>query len=200
MRVSGRNPVSRKTRSASDLGDAGLEAHGDRAFLEAVLDVGADPVVDGVAQGGPAVHEGHLRSRPEELEGGDGGGVLADDDDHGLPEVGVRLGVVVRHVRPILAGDPEVDGIVVVPGGEDHVAGAPQGGTAPAAGVHLEPGPVGGRPERPHGRDLLAQRHAQPVGLRHPAVVLEALGLGRLLEGRHEGKTADLEQLGGGER
>src|SRR6185503_8786765 len=91
------------------------------AFLDAVLDVGTDPIFDRVAELRTAVHERDLRPRAVELEGGDGGRVLASHHEHGLAVVAVRLRVVMRHVREALARDAQEIGMVVVPRGESDV-------------------------------------------------------------------------------
>src|SRR6185295_9512870 len=71
-------------RVRADLRHARLEEGGDRAFLDAVLDVGTDPIFDRVAELRTTVHERDLRPRAVELEGGDGGRVLASHHEHGL--------------------------------------------------------------------------------------------------------------------
>ena len=49
----------------------------------------------------------------------------------------------------------------------------------------------------PH--DLLPQGHPQPERVDDAAVVLQGLQPGRLLVGRDQGQSSDLQQLGGGE-
>ena len=139
------------------------------------------------------------RPRPIELEGGDGGGVLSSHHDHRLAVVPVRLRVVVGDVRPLLAGNAEEVGMVVVAGGEGHVAGATRGHALRAARLHHEAHGVGRHLRAPQAHDLLPERHVQAVGVGDLAVVLEALDLGGLLVRRDEGQAPDLEQVRGGE-
>src|SRR5688572_175071 len=51
-----------------DLDDARLEPRGDRPLLDAVLDVGAHPVLDRIAERRMTVHQRHLGAAAEQLE------------------------------------------------------------------------------------------------------------------------------------
>ncbi len=72
---------------------------------------------------GAAMDEGDARAVTPEVERGDGGGVLAADDEDVEAEVGVGLVVVVLDLGEVFAGDVEVVGQVVVAGGDDEFAG-----------------------------------------------------------------------------
>ena len=105
---------------------AGLEAQhvsleeGFHLFgLDAVFDVRANPILDGGTEFGAAMDQGHVGAGAIQIERGFGGRIFASDDDDVLAPVGVRLGVVVRNVRKIFAGDVEAIGQVVVAGGDD---------------------------------------------------------------------------------
>ena len=107
-----------------DVSDRGGEIGADFAVLDAVVDVGQDPVFDVAMHLRAAVDEGDTGPVAPEVEGGDGSGVLAADDDNFEAEVGVGLVVVVADLAEVFAGDAEVVGQVVVAGGDDEFAGA----------------------------------------------------------------------------
>jgi len=56
------------------------------------------------------------------IERGFGGRILPPTTTTFLAPIGVRLGVIVRNMREILAGDAEAIGQVVVAGGDDQAA------------------------------------------------------------------------------
>ena len=66
-----------------------------------------------------AVNQRDLRAVTPEVERGDGGGVLASDDQDFEAEVGVGFVVVVRDLGQVFARDVEVVGQIVVAGGND---------------------------------------------------------------------------------
>ena len=96
----------------------------DLAVLDAVVDVGENPVLHVAMHLGAAMHEGDACAVAPEIERGDGGGVLAADDQDVETVVGVRLVVVVLDLVEIFAGDSEVVGQIVVAGGDDELASA----------------------------------------------------------------------------
>ena len=115
---------------SADSHAAGLEAQhvgleeGFHLFgLDAVFDVRANPILDGGAEFGAAMNQGYVGAGAIQIERGFGGRILAADDDDVLAPVGVRLGVVVRNVGQILAGNAEAIGQIVVAGGDDQAAG-----------------------------------------------------------------------------
>ncbi len=71
--------------------------------------------------------EGDARAVTPEVERGDGGGVLAADDEDVEAEVRMRLVVVVLDLGQVFAGDAEIVGQIVVAGGDDELAGAMSG-------------------------------------------------------------------------
>ena len=99
-----------------------LEERSNLLGLDAVFDVGADPILDGGAEFGAAMDQGDVGAVAIEIQRGFGGGVFAADDDDILAPEGVRLGVVVRDVRKIFAGNAEAIGQIVVAGGDDELA------------------------------------------------------------------------------
>ena len=71
-------PIRRPDTDAvfGDVFHGGAQVPGDLAFLEAILNVRFDPVLDGVAQLRLPVDEGDPRTGPEQLQGGDSRRVL----------------------------------------------------------------------------------------------------------------------------
>src|SRR5690554_4043459 len=81
-----------------DAGDHGLEVCGDGPLLDAVLEVGFDPVLEAVPQRLAAVHQRYLGAAAVQVQRGVRGAGAGADDDHVAAHVGVRLVVVVRYV------------------------------------------------------------------------------------------------------
>jgi hypothetical protein len=79
-------------------------------ILDAIVDVRQDPVFDVAVHLSPAMHEGDAGAVAPEFECGDGGGVLATDDQDVEIVVRVRLIVVVLDLDQVFAGDAEVVG------------------------------------------------------------------------------------------
>ena len=112
---SSRVPFVRAPLPSVDRHDARLEPGANGAFLDPILDIGSHPVLDRVPERGMPMHQRDLRAGSKQLQRRFGGGILPTDDDDPLPVIGVRIGVVVRHVRQVFAGHSQVIGQVVVP-------------------------------------------------------------------------------------
>ena len=141
----------------------------------------------------------HVGTVAIQLERGLARRVLPADDDHALTVVGMRLAVVVRHVRQVLARHAEQVRQAVVAHRQHHGTGVPHPfHPEAAAGRHGEPAliAVAVGLDRRH---LLAQGHLQLEHVGDLAVVPQSFGPGRLLVGRRQGHSAHLEQLRGGE-
>ncbi len=167
----------------------------DFAVLDAILDVGLDPVFDVGMERGTSVDEGDSSAVTVEIQRCDGGGIFAADDEDILIEVGMGLVIIMLDLGEIFAGNAEVVGQVIVAGGDDELAGAMNEFASELVGgvdgeVAIGTGYV---------IDVFVLADVEPVVLGDFAVVLESLGAGRLLIGRGEGHVADLEQLGRGE-
>jgi hypothetical protein len=135
------------------------------------------------------------RAVTPEVERGDGGGVLAADDDDIEAEEGVRIVVVMLHLAELFAGDVEFVGQVVVSGGEDELARAVSEWASEAVGgVDGELVVVAG-----DALDRLVGAQVERVVLGDLAVVFERLRAAGLLVGGGEGDVADLQQLRRGE-
>ena len=104
--------------------DRRVEVRGDLAPFDAVLDVGLDPVLDVAMQLRAAMDERDARSVTLEIQRRNRRGVLAADNDDIAVEVRMRLVVVVRDLRQVLAGNVEVIRQIVVAGGDDQLARA----------------------------------------------------------------------------
>jgi hypothetical protein len=115
-----------------DLADSGVEKGPNFAVLDAVLDVGFDPVLDVPVDLGFAVNQGYARAMPPKLERRDGRGVLAADDDDIRAEVGMRIVVVVMDLSQVFTRDVEVIGKVVVSGSNGQFASLQNAGAAKA--------------------------------------------------------------------
>ena len=76
-------------------GDCRGKVGGDFAVLDAVVDVGQDPVLNMAMHLRAAMDQGDARAMSPEVERGDGGRVLAADDHDVEAEEGMRLVVVV---------------------------------------------------------------------------------------------------------
>ena len=71
-----------------------------------------------------AMHQGHARPVPPQIQGGDGRRILAANHHHIHVEIGMRLAVVVENFGKIFAGNIQLVGQIVVAGGNDQLAGA----------------------------------------------------------------------------
>ena len=174
-----------------------IEPRGDRPFLDAVLDVRLHPVLDRLAERGAAVNDRHRRAGAEQVERRFGGGVLAADDDDALAEERMRLGVVVRHVRQVLArhADPVRD---VIRAGRDHdrprvhrrgARRAPTGCRRRTIRAHRVPS------SRVIASTVSSNAIVQLEDVRHAAVIAQRLEPRRLVVGAGERHAADLHQL-----
>ena len=70
------------------------------------------------------MNQGHARAMTPEIERGDGGGILASDDEDVAVEIGMRLAVIMMNLGQVLAGNTQLVGEIVVSGRNDHLAGA----------------------------------------------------------------------------
>ncbi len=175
--------------------DGAGEEGRDLAILDAVVDVGQDPVFDVAVHLRAAMDEGDARAVAPEVERRDGCGVLAADDQDIEAEVGVRIVVVVEDLAEVFAGDVEVVRQVVVAGGDDELAGAMRERAAEAVGGVDGEVAVGAG----DAFDGLVLAYVEVVVLGDFAVVLERFVAAGLLVGAGEGHVADLEQLRRGE-
>ena len=123
------------------------------------------------------VDERDARAVSPQIEGRDSGGILAADHQYIGVVVGMSLGVIVRNLRQIFAGQTELIGEVVVSGGDDHFAGVIVVRTAGAVG--------GGNTEvsvfAHHCLDPLVLPNVEMVMLGDLAVVLKSLFASGLL-------------------
>ena len=187
--------VARVTVSSVMLRDRAGEVCGDLVVLDAVVDVGQDPVFDVAVHLRAAMHEGNARAVPPQFERGDGGGVFAADDQDVQAVVRMRLVVVVLDLGEVFAGNVQVVGQIVVAGGDDQLARAMLEGAAEAVGgVDGEVAVAAA-----DGFDGLILADVEAIVLGDLAVVLQRLVAVGLLVGAGEGHVADLEQLRRGE-
>ena len=169
-------------------------------FLDAVLDVGPDTVLDATPQLGAPVHQGDMSPRAEELERRLDRGVLPTDDDDLLAVVRVRLGVVVRDVRQIFAGDPEHVWTLVGADRHHHRARQATGRTIMRMpSLHRQQGSSVGSRRAPDSPHLESESHVQVVGVGGASIVAERLVTRRLRVRSDEREPANLEPLGRGE-
>ena len=115
-------------RIRGDLAHGGVEVRGDFMVLDAIFDVGLDPVLDVGRDGRAAMHQGDARSVTPELQGGDGRGILGANHNNIRVVVGMRLAIVVRDLGQILAGHTHAVGQIVVAGGNHQLARQELGG------------------------------------------------------------------------
>ena len=170
-----------------DPADRRLEVRADRALLDAVLDVGPQPVLHARPERGLADGHRDADAVPVEVERRFDGGVLSAHDEDVRARVRERLGVVVRHLREVLAGNAEEVRVGVEAGRHDDGAGrddAARGRDAKETSVALD------------REDALVKADREPLALGHLPVVDEALAPRGLPGGGDERMAADLEQLG----
>ena len=168
----------------------------DLSVLDAVLEVGLDPVLHVMVQLRSAMHQRDARAVPPQIERRNGGGVLAPDHQHVGVVVRMRLAVVVRDLGQILAGNAELVRQIVIAGRNDHLSRAVVMRAASA---------VGGRdaeiPVLAHdGLDPLVLANVERVVLGDLAVVLQRFLARGLLLGGGERNVADLQQFRRGEK
>ena len=120
------------TAFACNLHDPRVEMRGNRAFLDAIVDIGPDPVLDAVSERDAPMDEGHVRAATKELQRRLGCRILAADDDHALAVVRMGVGVVVRDVGEGLSRHAEIVRVVVVPDGQYDRARVPRASSFPA--------------------------------------------------------------------
>jgi hypothetical protein len=178
-----------------DAGDNCVEVGGDLAVLDAIVDVGEYPVFDVAVHLRAAVDEGYAGSVAPEVEGCDGGGVFAANDEDVEAVVRVGLVVVVLDLGEVFAGDIEVVGKVVVAGCDGEFARAVEElSTEAVGGMDGEVAIMAG-----DGVYDLVLTDAEFVVLSYLAVVLEGLDAAGFLVWAGEGDVADLEELRRGE-
>ena len=96
----------------ADLDDSSLEVGGHRPFLDAVLHVGPDPVLDATPQLGAPVHQRHTRAGAVQIERGFGSGVLAANNEDPPAEILVRITQMRSDVRKIFSRDTKASRLV----------------------------------------------------------------------------------------
>ena len=101
-----------------------VEVRLDFAALDAVLDVGLDPILHAIGNPRAAMHQRDARAGPEQFERRDGGGILRAHHQHVVIVVRMRLLVIVDDLVQILARHVQHVGNVVVAGGENDLARA----------------------------------------------------------------------------
>ena len=177
-------------RRLPDRVDRRIEVRADAAFLDPVLEIGLDPVLDLVRQRRPPHDERHVGSVTVTVERRLCGRVLGADDRDLLPDVAVWLGVVMRDLREVLAWHVQPVRHIEEADRDDHVAA----GVLPLVSEDREC--------RLRAADL---EHAfvQPDGnsftRRYAAVVLDRLFPRGFVTLHGERMSADLDQLGGRE-
>ena len=87
---------------------------GDLTVLDAVVDVGQDPVFDVGAHLRAAMHQRYPRAMAPQVERRNRRRVLASYHQHIQTEVRMRLVIVVLHLTEILAGNVQIVRQVVV--------------------------------------------------------------------------------------
>src|ERR1039457_4765744 len=144
----------------------------------------------------PAVDEGDAGAMTPEVERGDGGGVLAADDEDVEAEVRMRLVVIVLHLGEVLAGNVEVVGQVVIARRDHQLARAElEAAVETVDDVDCEVAIGAG-----DALDRFVLTDVEGVVLGDFAVVFEGFAAGGLLVGAGEGHVADLEQFRRGEK
>src|SRR5690606_23307394 len=114
--------------------DDGLEAGGDRALLDPVLEVRPDPVLEGPLHVLATVDDRHVGARAVQVERGVRGAGAAAHYHHRPAEVRVRLGVVVRDLFHVLARHVQDVRVVEVARRDDHRPGRYRAGEAGGRG------------------------------------------------------------------
>ena len=115
--------VSRFDVVRPDLDHRAAEVSGDFAVLDAVLDVGQDPVLDVIMQFRSAMDQGHARAVPPEIERRDGGRIFASDDQHIHVEKRMGLAIVVKDLGKVFSGNIQRVREIVVSGRDNQLAG-----------------------------------------------------------------------------
>src|SRR5215468_12706131 len=90
-------------RSRRDLPHYRVEVRLDFAVLDAVFDIGLDPVLHLVMDHRTAMHQRDSRPVSPQLERGNGGGILRADHDHLCVEIRMRFTIIMTHFREVLA-------------------------------------------------------------------------------------------------
>ena len=170
-----------------------VEVGFDFSVRDAILQVRFDPVLDVAVKLRAAIDERHARSVPPQVESGDGGGVLAANYQNVAVVVRMRLSVIMRNLRQVLARQSELISQVIVAGRNNHFAravivrasGTVCGGDAEVSVV-------------PHDRfDPFVLANIQLIVFGDLAIVLERFFTGRFLMGRGKWNLADLESSSG---
>src|SRR5271157_925778 len=99
-----------------DLLHGAVEIRLHLAGLNAVLDVGLDPVLNRRPHTVSTMHQRHARAVAPKLKSSDGRRVLAAYDQYVEIEEGVRLAVIMQHLGKILAGNVHQVGAIVIAG------------------------------------------------------------------------------------
>ena len=137
------------------------------------------------------MHQGDARPMTPEFQRGDGRGVLGPHHNHVRVEVGMRLAIVMRHLRQLFPGHIQAIGQIVVAGCHHQFSCPKDDGAGEQIRAVYE--------ERATGMlcaaDCAVLAYIEAVELGHLAVVLERLQARGLLLGAYEGNVADLQQL-----
>ncbi len=169
----------------------GAEERLDLAILDAVFDVGLDPVLDVPVHSFIAMHQRDTRSAAPQFKCRNRRRVLPADHHDIRVEVGVRIVVVVMDLAQVLTRNTHEIGQIVVSSGDDQFARLQCAGSAEAVlGVH---GESSVRARHPVDAPILA--HIQLVISRDKPVILQRFVARRLGIRAGERDAADLEQL-----
>ena len=95
----------------------------DLSVLDAVVDVGEDPILHVAVHLRAAMDERYSGAMPPEVEGCDGRRVLAADDEYVQSIKRMRLVIVVADLMELFAGDIKIIGQIVVARGDGQFAG-----------------------------------------------------------------------------
>src|SRR5689334_5009330 len=109
----------------------------------------------------------------------------------------MRLAVIVAHVRQVFAGNAEHYRVIEVSDGDQHGPGVADS-TDASRRQRLDPEYwIAGFILAVNRRDRLLESDLQLIRVDDFPIVAKRLDTGRLVEGRHERKPADFQQLGG---
>ena len=173
-----------------DGADGGVEVRRDAAFVNAVDEVGANPVLHGVAHGGAAHNKRDLGTGAGKLESRFSRRVFGSHYHNVLGSVLVGLLVIMANVRQGFAGHVERIGHIVEAGGYHHVTGT----NFALVGRNREIALLTGQ-----GLHFLVQAHNQLFGAGHALVIIQGVFAQGLVVAGGEGIIANFEQLGRGE-
>src|ERR1700730_13860471 len=92
-------------RVGLDLLHSAAEVGGNFAILDAVLNVGQNPILHVAMEFRPAMYQDHARAVPPQVKSRDGGGVLASNHQNVGIEKRMGLAIVMKDFGKIFAGN-----------------------------------------------------------------------------------------------